>query len=233
MEAAPIQIAPSVLAADFLRLGDAVRAVEDGGAERIQIDVMDGRFVPNITMGPDIVQAIRGTCGLLLEAHLMIVEPDKYVETFANAGADLIIVHQEVSPHLYRTLQHIRSLDKMAGVALNPGTPPGAIVEVLHLVDLVLVMTVNPGFGGQQFISAMLPKIEALAAAVEERGLPALIEVDGGIDERTAPLVVRAGARVLVAGTSVFRAADGVERAIASLRAAAGTGLPSGWGVRQ
>lgn len=233
MDESRIQIAPSILAADFLRLGDAARAAEEGGAERLQIDVMDGRFVPNITMGPDIVHAIRQVTDLVLEAHLMIVEPEKYIETFAAAGADVIIVHQEVSPHLYRTLQHIKDLGKQAGVAINPGTPPEAIGEVVHLVDLVLVMTVNPGFGGQDFISAMIPKIETLSAAIAAGELPALIEVDGGISDETAPLVVRAGARVLVAGTSVFRAREGVRTAIESLRTAAVSGLQSESVVRQ
>lgn len=233
MTDAGIEIAPSVLAADFLRLGDAVRAAEQGGAERLQIDVMDGRFVPNITMGPDILAAIRGVCGLRLEAHLMIVEPERFVGAFADAGADVIIVHQEVSPHLYRTLQQIRELGKQAGVAINPGTPWTTIAEVLHLADLVLVMTVNPGFGGQQFISPMLGKIAALRDEISRRGLASLIEVDGGINEQTALEVAAAGADVLVAGTSVFHRADGVGRAIEALRTAALLGRSSRVGVRQ
>src|SRR4051794_7988173 len=152
MPASEIQIAPSILAADFLRLGAEVEEARHGGAERLQIDVMDGRFVPNITVGPDVVQAIRNVTDATLEAHLMIVEPEKYVPVFAQAGADVIIVHQEVSPHLYRTLQQIRDAGKAPGVAINPGTPWTVLEEVLHLVDLVLVMTVNPGFGGQSFI---------------------------------------------------------------------------------
>jgi len=222
-----------VLAADYLHLGDAVAEVESGGAERIQIDVMDGRFVPNISMGPDVVHAIRRVSSLLLEAHLMIVEPEKYVTVFADAGADLIIVHQEVSPHLYRTLQQIHDHGKQCGVAINPATPWTAIDEVLEIVDLILVMTVNPGFGGQEFIESMLPKIHRIHDELMRRRLPALIEVDGGISEETAPRVVDAGARVLVAGTSVFRAAEGAPAAIASLRAAARRGLSIPEGMRQ
>lgn len=233
MESQSVQISPSILAADFLHLGDAVSAAEGGGAERIQIDVMDGRFVPNITMGPDTVRAIRRESGLLLEAHLMIVEPEKFVPVFAGAGADVIIVHQETSPHLYRTLQQIRDHGKQPGVAINPATPWTTIGEVLDLVDLILVMTVNPGFGGQEFIEPMLPKIRRIHDELMRRGLPALIEVDGGISEETAPRVVEAGARVLVAGTSVFRAPEGVPAAVKSLRAAARRGLAISEGMRQ
>lgn len=232
MDGQRVQISPSILAADFLHLGDAVSAVE-AGAERIQIDVMDGRFVPNITMGPDVVRAIRGVSSLLLEAHLMVMEPEKFVPVFADAGADVIIVHQEVSPHLYRTLQQIRDHGKQPGVAINPATPWTAIGEVLDLVDLILVMTVNPGFGGQQFIEPMLPKVRRIHDELIRRGIPALIEVDGGISEETAPRAVDAGARVLVAGTSVFRAPDGASAAIASLRAAARRGLGVAEGMRQ
>src|SRR5919199_284683 len=171
MPGASIQIAPSILAADFLRLGDAAREARAGGAERLQIDVMDGRFVPNITVGPDVVRAIRGVTDAVIEAHLMIVEPEKYVRVFAAAGADVIIVHQETSPHLYRTLQQIRDEGKSPGVAINPGTPWTVLTEVLHLVDLVLVMTVNPGLGGQGFIESMLPKIRRLRAELDRRGL--------------------------------------------------------------
>jgi ribulose-phosphate 3-epimerase len=216
-----IEIAPSVLAADFLHLGDAVRSVEQGGAKRIQIDVMDGRFVPNITMGPDIVSAIRKETSMVLEAHLMIVEPEKYVEAFAGAGADVIIVHQEVSPHIYRTLEQIRGLGKAAGVAINPGTPASAIGEVLHLADLVLVMTVSPGFGGQKFIESTLPKIRQIRDELDRRELLALLEVDGGINMETAPLAAAAGGTVLVAGTSVYHATEGVGAAITAMKAAA------------
>lgn len=225
MDDRSVQISPSVLAADFLDLGTAVREAEAAGAERLQIDVMDGRFVPNITMGPDIVRAIRSATGMLLEAHLMIVEPEKYVPVFAEAGADLIIVHVEVSPHLYRTLQQIRDHGKLAGVALNPSTPAVAVQEVMHLADLILVMTVNPGFGGQRFIESMLPKIQTVRQEIDRRNLDIALEVDGGIDENTAPRAVEAGARVLVAGTSVYGAEGGVRQAVDRLRAAALRGL--------
>ncbi len=222
-DATGIQIAPSILASDFLRLGDAVRSVTAAGVERLQVDVMDGRFVPNITVGPQIVAAIRGATSILIEAHLMIVEPERYVPVFVEAGADLIIVHTEVSPNLYRTVQQIKDLGKLAGVAINPGTPWMAVEEVLGLADLILVMTVNPGFGGQRFIESMLPKISAVREQIQRRALTTAIEVDGGIDPETAPLAVRAGATVLVAGTSVYRAPGGVASGIGRLREAANT----------
>jgi ribulose-phosphate 3-epimerase len=215
-----VQIVPSILAADFLRLGKAVEAVEEAGVRRLQIDVMDGQFVPNISVGIPIVQAIRAATSMLLEAHLMIVEPERYVDAFADAGADLLIVHIETSPHIYRTLQHIRHRGKQAGVALNPGTPWQSIEEVLHLVDLVLVMTVNPGFGGQEFLSPMLPKVRDVRHALDTRELTAHLEVDGGVDEDTAPVVVAAGADVLVAGTSVYGAAGGAGEGVRRLQAA-------------
>jgi ribulose-phosphate 3-epimerase len=216
-----VEIAPSVLAADFLRLGEAVEVVAAGGARRLQVDVMDGRFVPNITMGPDIVAAIRGVTDMVIEAHLMIVEPEKFVPAFARAGADVIIVHQEVSPNLYRTLEQIRELGKAAGVAINPGTPAATLSEVLHLADLVLVMTVNPGFGGQQFIESTVPKIRAVRDELDRRGLPGLLEVDGGINMKTAATTAAAGARVLVAGTSVYAAPEGPRLAVGALKDAA------------
>ncbi len=224
----PIQIAPSILASDFLRLGDAVRSVAAAGAERLQIDVMDGRFVPNITLGPPVVAAIRPITGLLLEAHLMIVEPERYVPVFAESGADLIIVHTEVSPNLYRTVQQIKGLGTLAGVALNPGTPWMAVEEVLGLADLILVMTVNPGFGGQVFIRPMLSKITSIREEIQRRGLTTDVEVDGGIDPETAALAVGAGATVLVAGTSVYRAPGGVAVGIQRLREAANAAKPGG-----
>lgn len=223
-----VEIAPSVLAADPLRLGDAVREAEEGGARRIQIDVMDGRFVPNITMGPETVAAARGITHMVIEAHLMIVEPEKFVPVFAAAGADVIIVHQEVSPHLYRTLEQIRDLGKSPGVAINPGTPSGTLSEVLQLTDLILVMTVSPGFGGQKFITSTLPKLRELRLELDRRGLPVLLEVDGGINVETARAAAEAGARVLVAGTSVYGAPDGVGRAIHDLKNAAERALAAG-----
>jgi ribulose-phosphate 3-epimerase len=216
-----IQIAPSILASDFLHLADAVKAAEDAGAERLHLDVMDGRFVPNITIGPPVVERIREATGMRLETHLMIVEPERYVAAFAELGVDLITVHQEVSPHLYRTLQHIHDVGARAGVAINPGTPWRAIEEVLDLADLVLVMTVNPGFGGQEFIADMLPKVRAVRAELDRRGLDTELEVDGGVDPDTVAAVVEAGARVLVAGTSVYRAEEGVSFAVERLRALA------------
>lgn len=213
-------IVPSILSADFARLGEQVRAAESAGADRLQIDVMDGRFVPNITVGPLIVEAVRRNCAIPLEAHLMIVEPERYVNDFAQAGADLIIVHQEASPHLHRTIELIRRLGKRVGVAINPATPLTVLQEVLDDVDLVLCMTVDPGFGGQAFIAGMLPKIERLRAMIAQRGARCDLEVDGGIHAETAPLVVRAGANVLVAGSSVYGDSVGVGPAIARLRAA-------------
>lgn len=220
-----VEISPSILAADPLSLGQAVASVAGAGVTRLQVDVMDGRFVPNITYGPGLVGAIAAAADLLVEAHLMIVEPERYVSAFAEAGADLIIVHQEVSPHLYRTLQQIRALGKRAGVAINPGTPAFLLEAVLPLADLVLVMTVNPGFGGQQFIPSTLAKIREVRAMLDRQGVVAEVEVDGGIDVTTAPEVVAAGARVLVAGTAVYGDPDGVAAAVAALRRAAERGM--------
>ncbi len=215
-------IVPSILSADFARLGQQVEEAQAGGADRIQIDVMDGRFVPNITVGPLIVEAVRRHTTLPLEAHLMIVEPERYVEDFAHAGADLIIVHQEVSPNLHRTVQQIHALGKRAGVAINPATPLAALQEILGDIDLALCMTVNPGFGGQAFIPTMVSKIERLRAMIQQHGATCDLEVDGGISAETAPLVTRAGANTLVAGSSVYGAAGGVAAGIAALRAAIG-----------
>jgi ribulose-phosphate 3-epimerase len=203
---APILIAPSILSADFGRLADEVRAVEAAGADWIHVDVMDGRFVPNITIGPVVVEAVRRATRLPLDVHLMIATPERYVDDFRKAGADWISVHVEASPHLHRTLQHLRGLGVGAGAVLNPHTPDDVLRYVLPDLDLVLVMSVNPGFGGQSFIPAALPKLRALRAAIDERGLDVKLEVDGGVAPSTAGAVVLAGARVLVAGTAVFGA---------------------------
>jgi ribulose-phosphate 3-epimerase len=211
-------IVPSILSADFARLGEQVREAEAGGADRIQIDVMDGRFVPNITVGPLIVEAVRRTTGLPLEAHLMIVEPERYVEDIAKAGADIIIVHQEVSPHLHRTVRQIKQLGKGAGVAINPATPVVMLEEILPDLDLVLAMTINPGFGGQEFLPEVLPKLRKLRAMIDVVRPGCDLEVDGGIHAETAPLVVAAGANVLVAGSAVYNNHETVAQAIQRLR---------------
>ncbi|MCB9438213.1 MAG: ribulose-phosphate 3-epimerase [Anaerolineales bacterium] len=203
-----IKIAPSVLSADFAQLGAEVQRVASAGAQQIHIDVMDGRFVPNITMGPLIVEAIRRVTDLPLDVHLMIVEPEKHLAAFAEAGATALTVHLETCPHLHRTLQQIRDLGLQAGVAINPHTPATHLSEILHMVDIVLVMTVNPGFGGQQFIAEMLPKIRAVRQMVGVR--PVDIGVDGGIDATTAPQALKAGANVLIAGNAIFKHVDGM-----------------------
>jgi ribulose-phosphate 3-epimerase len=213
----PLRIAPSVLAADFGRLADEVRAVEEAGADYVHVDIMDGRFVPNITIGPVVVAAIRKATKLPLDVHLMILEPEKYVPEFAAAGADILTVHLEASPHLHRTVQQIRSLGKKAGVSLNPHTGIDGLHAILPDLAMVLLMTVNPGFGGQKFIEAVVPKVGALAAEIQRRGLDVDIEVDGGIVPETAATTVAAGANVLVAGSAVFSRPD-YRRAIAELR---------------
>ncbi|HID88293.1 MAG TPA: ribulose-phosphate 3-epimerase [Anaerolineales bacterium] len=220
-----IRIAPSILAADFARLADAVAEAEEAGADAIHVDVMDGRFVPNITVGPPVVAALRRITRLPLDVHLMIVEPERYLERFVEAGADVLTVQVEACIHLHRVLQTIRGLGAQAGVALNPATPPVALSQVLGDLDLVLVMTVNPGFGGQAFIDSMLPKIAEVRRMLDEARSPAVLEVDGGIAPRTAPHVVRAGARMLVAGEAIYGAREGVAAAVRALRVAAEGGL--------
>ena len=213
-----MKIAASILAADFTRLGEQIAECEAAGADWIHIDVMDGRFVPNISMGPLVVQAARRATRLPLDVHLMIVEPERYLADFARAGADSLTVQVEACLHVHRTLQQIKELGKHAGLALNPGTPATAVSEVLDLTDLLLVMTVNPGFGGQSFLPGTLGKIRQTRAWVAERGLATEIEVDGGIDPATTPQVTVAGATVLVTGTAVFDAGVPIAEAIARLR---------------
>jgi ribulose-phosphate 3-epimerase len=204
----PIRIAPSILSADFGRLAEEVRAAEEGGADWVHVDVMDGRFVPNITVGPLVVEAVRKVTRLPIDAHLMIVEPERYVESFARAGADVVSVHAEVSPHLHRTLQAIRAAGARPAVALNPSTPLSAVEWVLDDCEMVLLMTVNPGFGGQRFIEACTEKVRRLREMADARGQGLEIEVDGGVNLETAARVAGAGANVLVAGTAVYGAAD-------------------------
>ena len=199
-----VRIAPSILASDFARLGDEVRAIEQAGADYVHIDVMDGHFVPNLTIGPDVVRALRPHSSLPFDVHLMISPVDAFVPMFAEAGADIITVHPEAGPHLHRTIQLIKSLGKKAGVSLNPATPVETVDPVLAELDLVLVMSVNPGFGGQAFIPAALDKIAALRQRIDALGRPLDLEVDGGINFDTAPEAIAAGADVLVAGTATF-----------------------------
>jgi len=219
-----LKIAPSILSADFARLGDQIREAEAGGADYIHVDVMDGHFVPNISIGPLIVRAIRPVTRLPLDVHLMIESPERFLEDFAGAGADLITVHQEACVHLHRTIEQIRSLGKRAGVSINPATPAGVLDEILPYVDLVLVMTVNPGFGGQSFIESMLAKIRDIHQRLTALGSAAELEVDGGVNYQTAPMIAAAGANVLVAGSSVFGAKEGIAKAIAEIRRRAGAG---------
>ncbi len=202
------KIAPSILSADFSRLGDEVRAVAAAGADYIHVDVMDGRFVPNITIGPLVVEAVRRVTDLPLDVHLMIAEPDRYIADFAAAGSDIIVVHAEATDHLHRTVQLIKSLGKKAGVSLNPATPLNCLEYILDDLDLVLLMTVNPGFGGQSFIDACLPKIHALRAMLDKRGLETELEVDGGVKPANIAAISHAGADVFVAGSAVFGSAD-------------------------
>jgi ribulose-phosphate 3-epimerase len=219
--AAPL-IAPSILSADFARLGEEVHAIDEAGADWIHIDVMDGHFVPNLTIGPGVVKALRPHTAKPFDVHLMISPVDNFLDAFAEAGADRITVHPEAGPHVHRSVQHIKALGKKAGVSLNPATPAKALDYLLEEIDLVLVMSVNPGFGGQKFIASQLRKIEAIATRIAKENLDVLIEVDGGIDAETAPLAVNAGANVLVAGTAVFR--GGPSAYAANIRALRGAG---------
>ena len=202
---APIRIAPSILSADFAALGQEVRAIETAGADWVHIDVMDGHFVPNLTIGPAVVKALRPHSTLPFDVHLMISPVDHFLDGFAAAGADIITVHPEAGPHIHRSIQHIKSLGKQAGVSLNPATPAKMLDYLIDDIDLVLIMSVNPGFGGQSFITSQLRKIEAVRKMIDKTGRDIRLEVDGGIDAATAPLAIAAGADVLVAGTATFK----------------------------
>lgn len=217
-----IAIAPSILAADFARLGEEIAAVAAAGADYIHVDVMDGHFVPNLTIGPAVVKAVRGATDLPFDVHLMISPVDPYIDAFVEAGADILTVHPEAGPHLHRTLQTIRAAGAKAGVALNPATPASVIEPVLDDIDLVLVMSVNPGFGGQKFIPSQLAKIEKVRTLIDFSGRDILLEVDGGVDPATAPQAIAAGATMLVAGSAVFRGgAERYEANISALRSGA------------
>jgi ribulose-phosphate 3-epimerase len=221
-----ILLAPSILSADFAALGEAVAAVERGGADLVHVDVMDGHFVPNITIGPPVVRSLRRVARVPLDVHLMIEEPDRYLEAFAEAGAAMLSVHVEVLPHLHRTVHAIKGLGLQAGVVLNPSTPVVALEEIAGDVDYVLVMSVNPGFGGQRFIPRSEAKVREVRTLLDRAGSTARIEIDGGIDQSTVSRVVAAGARMLVAGSAIFHTSD-PERATRELKAAAEAALPS------
>lgn len=210
-------IAPSLLSADFSRLGTEVKSIEKAGAHLLHLDIMDGLFVPNLTFGPLVISALRPHTSLPFDVHLMILQPERYIKDFAEAGADLICVHAEATPHLHRVITQIKEHDKLAGVSLNPHTPLEVLDYILELLDFVLIMTVNPGFGGQKFIPQCLPKIEKLKNTLLKRGLPTLIEVDGGINPKTAPFVLQSGADILVAGSAVFGQKD-YQKAILALK---------------
>jgi len=212
-----IKIAPSILSADFSILAEEVKRVEEGGADLLHVDVMDGHFVPNITIGPLVVSSLKGKTKLPFDVHLMIENPDNYIDAFIQAGAEMITIHVEAAVHLHRTLQNIREKGVKVGVALNPATPLDAIEYILDQVDMVLLMTVNPGFGGQAFIKAVLPKINRLRTMIEQRGLTIDIQVDGGINKETAPLAIKAGANILVAGSAVYGSSN-IGETISALR---------------
>jgi ribulose-phosphate 3-epimerase len=223
----PFQIVPSVLPADFARLGDEVAALEKAGVDAIQWDVMDGQFVPNITFGPDVVAAARRHTSLPFEAHLMVLTPELLAKEFVHAGCERLIVHAESVTHLHRSLDIVRSYGATAGVALAPATPPVAVRHVLDLVDLVLVMTVNPGFGGQEYLASMEPKVAEVRAMIQESGLAIDVEVDGGISAQTVSSVAAAGANVLVAGSALFKHPNGLRAAVAELRSLAEAAFPA------
>ena len=212
------EIVPSVLPADFARLGDEVSALEAAGVDRIQFDVMDGVFVPNLTFGPDVIAAARKHCSVPFEAHLMVVEPDKLMHRYVEAGCELVIVHAEACTHLHKTLAAIREMGAKSSVALNPHTPIDVVRHVLDLTDMILVMTVNPGFGGQDYIATMEPKIRATRELIAESGLNIDLEVDGGVNEKTVAGAAAAGANILVAGSGLYKHPDGLEAAVTSLR---------------
>jgi ribulose-phosphate 3-epimerase len=220
MDKDAVKLAPSILSADFARLGEQVKEAEKAGADRIHLDVMDGHFVPNITIGPVVVQSLRPVTRLPLETHLMISDPDLYLEDFARAGSDSLLVHWEGNNNLHRTVQRVKALGKRAGLVINPATPSSVLEEILQDVDQVLVMTVNPGFGNQHFIHTTLLKISRVREMIEQINPNCDLEVDGGIDPTTAPLAVEAGANVLVAGSAIFGAKDGIAAATERLRAA-------------
>jgi ribulose-phosphate 3-epimerase len=223
-----IRIAPSILSADFASLGDEIRKVEEAGAHLIHVDVMDGHFVPNITVGPPVVRSIRKVTRLPLDVHLMITDPDKYIPAFVEAGANMLTVHAEATVHLDRTLNFIRSQNVLVGVSINPATPVSAVEYAAGLADMLLIMTVNPGFGGQQFIPYTVEKIRHARQMIEERNFRCVIEVDGGIDSATAPTVVKAGAEVLVSGSAIFHTADPARKVKELLEIAASVGYDRG-----
>jgi ribulose-phosphate 3-epimerase len=221
-----VKIVPSILAADYWRLGEQVADAERGGAQRFHIDVMDGSFVPNFSLGIPIVEAMRRGTKLPLEVHLMIQRPERYTESFIKAGGDLIILHQEATPQLHRAVEQVQAMGKAVGVGLNPGTPLGTIEDVLEELDLLLLMTVNPGFGGQKFIASVLPKLQRARALISQRAPGCELEADGGIDATTGPLALAAGADVLVAGTCVFAHAGGAGAGVRALREACLRAVP-------
>jgi len=224
-----IRIAPSILSANFASLGEEIRKVEEAGAHLIHVDVMDGHFVPNITIGPPVVRSIRKVTKLPLDVHLMITDPDEYIPAFVEAGANMLTVHAEAVVHLDRTLNFIRSQNVLVGVSINPATPLSAVEYAVGLADMLLIMTVNPGFGGQQFIPYTVEKIRRARQMIEERNYRCVIEVDGGIDPTTAPVVVKAGAQVLVAGSAIFHAADPARKVKELLEIAGSVGYDRGY----